>query len=109
MTVERLITIDGFQKVALPRPDREISGGYCGDLLSWVMGRACADSAWITIMSNINIVAVAALSDVACVILSESVELGDDVIETARAKGINILSTDLPSFEISVRLAKLLG
>ena len=43
--------------------DREITGGYCGDLLSWVMGRAKADDAWITIMTNINFVAVASLAD----------------------------------------------
>ena len=37
---------------------REIDGCYCGDLLSWVMGRAQSGDAWITIMSNANIVAV---------------------------------------------------
>ena len=52
---------------------REVTGVYIGDLLSWVMGRADCGDAWITIMSNINIVAVASLADVACIILAEGV------------------------------------
>ena len=57
MTVSELAKSCEFEVVALP-DDRDVSGCYMGDLLSWVMGRAKADNAWITIMSNINIVAV---------------------------------------------------
>ena len=60
---------------------KNINGCYCGDLLSWVMGRAKADDAWITIMSNINIVAVASLADVACIILAEGVSVDEEVIK----------------------------
>ena len=41
--------------------EREITGCYIGDLLSWVMGRAPEDSAWLTVMGNINSIAVATL------------------------------------------------
>ena len=67
MTVNELMTACNFEAVCLPDADREVSGAYVGDLLSWVMGRAQADNAWITIMSNVNVIAVASLSDVACV------------------------------------------
>ena len=60
MTVKEFIEKHEFQVLSLPDPDREIKGCYIGDLLSWVMGRAEADNVWITIMSNINIAAVAA-------------------------------------------------
>lgn len=63
------------------------------------MGRAQEDNVWITIMSNINIVAVASLADVSCVVLAEGVTLEDDVRKTAEAKGVNILSSPLPSYE----------
>ena len=43
MTVKQLIDVCGFTAAALPDPDREVSGVYIGDLLSWVMGRAGAD------------------------------------------------------------------
>ena len=67
MTVDGLLK-NGFGAVATPETDREITGVYIGDLLSWVMGRAQSGDAWITIMSNANIVAVAALADTACII-----------------------------------------
>ena len=70
MTVNDFAAKQGFGVVAMPDGEREIKGVYIGDLLSWVMGRAKADDAWITIMSNINIVAVASLADVACIILA---------------------------------------
>ena len=63
------------------------------------MGRAKADNAWVTIMSNVNVVAVASLSDVACVILAEGVTLDADVLGVATDCGINVLSTTLPAYE----------
>jgi pyruvate-formate lyase-activating enzyme len=56
------------------------------------MGKANSGDAWITIMSNVNILAVASLTDCACIILSEGVTLSDEIIETAKEKGINVLS-----------------
>ena len=92
MTVKVLAESEVFEPVVLPSPEREITGVYIGDLLSWVMGRASADEAWITIMSNVNILAVASLADTACIILAEGVTLEQEVITTANAKGINIIS-----------------
>ena len=104
MTVKELSQNESFKAVAMPDDERVIGGVYIGDLLSWVMGRAAADEAWITIMSNINIVAVAALTDTACIILAEGVTLNQDVIDTAVNKSINILSSDKSAYEISVFL-----
>lgn len=99
MTVNELSKKYSFSPVSLPDGDRQIKGGYTGDLLSWVMGRAESDSVWVTIMSNINIVAVASLADVACILLAEGVTLEEKVIATAKEKGVNILSTELSAFE----------
>ena len=70
MTVKELIEALSLKAFYVEEEDREIEGVYCGDLLSWVMGRAPADGAWLTIMSNVNVAAVAALTDVACVVLT---------------------------------------
>lgn len=99
MKVNELASLEGFGVIAMPDGEREICGVYIGDLLSWVMGRAKADDAWITIMSNINIVAVASLADVACIILAEGVQLERAVTETAKTKGVNILSCSRPAYE----------
>ncbi|MFA7636278.1 MAG: DRTGG domain-containing protein [Monoglobales bacterium] len=89
--------------------DREIKGCFVGDLLSWVMSRAEQDSAWITIMNNINIVAVAALVDMACIILAEGVDVTEDVIKKAESQGIIILSTKKTCYETAVAFHKATG
>lgn len=104
MTVKQLIDVCGFTAAALPDPDREVSGVYIGDLLSWVMGRAGADEAWITIMSNRNIVAVATLADTACILLAEGVSPDEGVADLATEKGVNILQSDLSAYHIALRL-----
>ena len=42
MTVQQIMERLDFAAFALPDPGREVRGGYAGDLLSWVMGRAPA-------------------------------------------------------------------
>ena len=83
MTVNDLLLNENFSAITLPNGEREISDVYIGDLLSWVMGRAKADDAWITIMSNVNILAVASLADTACIILAEGVTVEEDIKSTA--------------------------
>lgn len=107
MTVDGLLK-NGFGAVAAPEMYREITGVYIGDLLSWVMGRAQSGDAWITIMSNANIVAVAALADTACIIAAEGVEIPADVCKTAEEKGVNILSFPGSAYDAAITLHSLL-
>lgn len=108
MTVSRLAESCKFGVCSLPDGNREVTGAYAGDLLSWVMGRAGVDSAWITIMSNVNVVAVASLSDVSCVILAEGVSPDSDLTALAEEKGINILTSALPAYETAIRISRFL-
>ena len=87
---------------------REITGGYCGDLLSWVMSRCSAGDCWFTVMGNINCVAVATLSDCACIVLCENSALDDDAKSRAEQQGITILQSHKNAYELSVELGKLL-
>lgn len=106
MTVKELVDRCGFKPLALPLPEREVKGAYIGDLLSWVMGRAGEDNAWITIMSNINVVAVASLADTACVIAAEGVDFEEDILKTAEEKGVNILQSAKPSYETALSISE---
>ncbi len=108
MTVKELSENKGFSVVTLPEPERKIGGAYCGDLLSWVMGRAKADDAWVTIMTNSNIIAVASLADTACIILSEGVELDSEVKALAEEKGVNVLATNEPIYETAATISRLI-
>lgn len=86
-------------------PEREIHGAYCGDLLSWVMGRAEFDNAWFTIMSNQNVAAVAVMAELSCVILTEGVSPDPELLEKAAREHINLLGTDLPTFEAASKFS----
>ncbi len=108
MTVRELSKMPQFKVVCMPDGDREILGGYAGDLLSWVMGRAAEGDAWITIMSNVNIVAVCTLADPACIILSENVSPDPEAKMRAEQQGVNILTTELDTFSACARIAALL-
>ena len=108
MTVNDLLNVEGFSAVVLAEAEREIEGVYIGDLLSWVMGRAKSGDAWITIMSNVNTIAVATLADTACIILAEGVTLDEGVKETAELKGINVISTSLSSYSAALKLYSIL-
>ena len=88
--------------------DRDVTGGYAGDLLSWVMGRAQYGDAWITIMTNLNVLAVASLADVACVIVAEDAEVTPDLIEVARTQQINLFRSPKTTFALCAAVAQLL-
>ena len=107
------MTVEAFAKEAqltvlrMPDPEREVKGAYVGDLLSWVMGKADAGNVWITIMSNVNIVAVATLADTSCILLAEGVVPEEDVLDTASQKGVNILSSELSAYELAKKISGL--
>lgn len=99
MTAQSFAKASGFETVCMPTPDKEVNGAYIGDLLSWVMGKAESGNIWITIMSNINVVAVATLADTSVIVLCEGVLLDGEVLALAESKGINILSTVHSAYE----------
>lgn len=109
MTVDFFARESEFKIICMPSPEKEIDGVYIGDLLSWVMGNANTGNMWITIMSNINIVAVATLVDTSCIILAEGVTLDDNVIATAINKRINVLSTNLSAYDAAIKIHGLIN
>lgn len=88
--------------------DREVTDCYAGDLLSWVMGRAPADSAWLTVMGNINSIAVATLADVSCIILVENAALDANAKAKAEMHGVNILTSAENAYHLAVAISKLI-
>lgn len=85
-----------------------ISNVFCCDLLSLAMGRAPAGCVWVTVISNINTLAVAALADAACIVLAENVSPDDKVIAKAKEKGITVLQSEKPVFEAALSVWELI-
>ncbi len=89
--------------------DRPVTGGYAGDLLSWVMGRAESGDCWITIMSNRNVPAVCSLTDAAMVVFAEDVMPDDAAVEAAVENDLNFYRSPLSVFELCARVAALIS
>ena len=109
MKISELAKLLEFEAVALPSPESEVDGCYVGDLLSWVMGRASEGNVWITIMTNINIVAVASISGVSAIAVAEGLDIPEDVISAAKAQNVNILRSKLPSFDTALAVGRLIS
>ena len=101
MKVFELDKLDQFTLLSLSK-DTEITKVFCCDLLSIAMGKAPAGSAWVTVMANVNTLAVASLTDVACIILAEGVTFENSLIEKAKEEGIAVFKTDLPIFDAAL-------
>lgn len=85
-----------------PRDFSAISptGGYASDLLSCVMAGAAKNDIWVTLQAHMNIVAVAAMLDVAAVIITENAQPDQDTITKANEQGVILLSTPQKTYEI---------
>lgn len=88
--------------------NNEIVHIYTCDLLSLVMGRAQPKDAWITVMGNVNSVAVASLADVACIVLAEGIGLDHDAREKAAQQDIAVLASDAPVYETACLVQRVL-
>ncbi|HWQ57632.1 MAG TPA: AraC family transcriptional regulator [Clostridia bacterium] len=100
MTVNDLAKkIEG--KVLSTHGDNEIKSGCACDLLSWVMARGSTGCAWITVQTHLNVIAIASLHDMACVIWPENVET--DAVSLAKADevGVAVISSPLSAYKIA--------
>ncbi len=84
--------------------DRQIGGVYVGDLLSWVMSHAKDDDLWITVLTNLNTVAVAVLSNVACVVIPEGIEVEEATARKAETENVIILRSKMTAYEICIKV-----
>ncbi len=94
-------------RVLCGRTDKPFLGVYAGDLLSRAMSRVEMDCIWVTIMSNVNVAAVAALTEPAAIVLAEDVILQEDALRAACDNGLTVLTSPLSAYEICVAIGQL--
>jgi len=80
------------------------TGGYSSDLLSCVMAGAKHGYIWTTLQAHLNIVAVAALNEVAAIIITENAQPDAASIVKANQQGVILLSTHQPTYEVNGKL-----
>jgi hypothetical protein len=83
------------------------TGGYSSDLLSCAMAGAKKGHLWITLQAHLNIVAVAALNEVAAVIITENAQPDEASVAKANEQGVILLATSQPTYEINGKLWEL--
>ena len=83
---------------------REVTCGYACDLLSWVMSHGEEGMAWVTVQTHMNVIAVAGLAEMACVILPDSIDMEEESLNKAISEDMIVLSSPLTSYEICGRL-----
>lgn len=104
MTVREMAKALQLQVLSEGDLDRPVTGGYCGDLLSWVMGHAQAGDAWFSVIGNVNAVAVCVLSDVACLVLCENAPFDEAAAARAKIEQVNILRSSRTAYELAAAL-----
>jgi predicted transcriptional regulator len=80
--------------------DREILGGYAADMLSCVMAGAKTGQVWVTLQAHPNVVAVADLLSLACIVISEGTHPDQLTIDRANERGVPILVSPDTTFTI---------
>lgn len=85
--------------------ERELSGCYIGDLLSLAMSRVRKNNVWITIQTNINIAAVATLTEAGCIIICDGFTPDENTAKRADSEDIPIMTSDKSAYELATVLS----
>ena len=80
--------------------DREVTGGYVGDLLSDVIAHSLQEQVWVTIQVHINIVAVAVLKEHAAIIIANGRAPAGETLRKAVEEHVPIFTSTRPAFEL---------
>lgn len=109
MLVKEIAEVNNWKLLAgSTGTDREVKNCYICDLLSWAMSRAQEDDLWITVMGNVNAVAVASLTDVAAIVLADNAPLDEEARLKAEQQGIAVYSCEENIFEAAMKVYNLM-
>lgn len=106
MTINKLLPVIKGELLT-PGSDlsREVSSGYACDLLSWVMAKGDQGMAWVTVQLHLNVIAVAALHEMSCVILPEGLRMEEACLQKAQEEGIALISSPLSAYALCAAMA----
>lgn len=108
MKIVNLIDAGIFELKNAGDTEKDIEKVFCCDLLSVAMSKAGDGAAWVTVMANANSLAVATLTDAACIVLAEGMQFDESLMAKAREQEITVFETELPVFEAALRIHELL-
>lgn len=106
MTLRELMDLLKLEPVQVENPEAvQVTGAYCGDLLSDVMAHAEPGVVWFTVQAHVNAVAVAQLKELACVVLVNGVAPDPKAMWKAREQGVNLCGSAEGAAALCMKLA----
>lgn len=108
MTVHQLAARPEFTVLNQGDLNPELTRVFTCDLLSVCMSKAPAGGVWITVMGNMNAIAVAVLTDTGCIILADGTPLDENGMKKAKQQGVTVLQSKQPVFETALLVHELI-
>lgn len=99
-TKDILGNLDKVTVHACPESDCEITRGFTGDLLSFVMGSAPEGALWVTIQNHVNVAAVAILKEIPLILLASGRSPSPELREQCIKEKIALATVDMDSFDL---------
>ncbi|MDA3810038.1 MAG: hypothetical protein PF518_06845 [Spirochaetaceae bacterium] len=87
--------------------NREITRGFSSDMMSNVIANGGEGDVWLTFQTHLNVIAIALMKKMSCVILIQNRALIPQALEKAQNENIPVLMSSLSAYELSGRLFKL--
>ncbi len=95
-----------FVAVTSINEDIEVSTMFVGDLLSHVLGKATEGTVLITVLTNINTLAVASLLNFSAIIFVDGIQVPAALIKKAEEEGIALFKTEQSAKDTVISLYK---
>lgn len=88
--------------------DAPVTGGFAGDLLSLAMSSVEKGDVWVTVQTNLNILAIASLTEAACIIVAGSMNISKEVIEKAKQEEICLFRSSEMMYELCNKIGDII-
>ena len=106
MKLDALVNELGLEVINGGGLSRDISGCFICDLLSHAMGKVETDNLWITVQTNMNIIAIAVLTELSAIIIAQDMDIAENVIEKAKDEGVTVLRSDKTAYELALMIGE---
>lgn len=84
--------------------EREVTGGYAGDLLSDALANSKKGNIWVTLQIHQNIIAVAISKELSGIIIVNGRKPEEGTLKKAKEEKIPVMISNLLTYEVAGRL-----
>ena len=84
--------------------EREVTGGYAGDLLSDVLANSKKGIIWVTLQIHQNIIAVASSKELSGIIIVNGRKPEEETLKKAKEEKMPVMISNLLTYEVAGRL-----